>query len=68
MEKLESFVEACTSEKKLEDAVIAQDLQQVQNIWKIRDGLAEAVVKHGAGSSLSCLLLHSQSADTALVL
>jgi phage-related protein len=47
MEKLEAFVDECSTLEGMLDAVIAQDSLQTQNIWAIRDGMAEAVVKHG---------------------
>jgi hypothetical protein len=47
MEKLEAFVEECSAMHGMHDAVIARDSLQTQNIWAIRDGMAEAVVKHG---------------------
>eukprot|EP00892_Ulva_mutabilis_P012695 jgi/Ulvmu1/9799/UM056_0039.1 len=47
VEKLEAFVEACSSSSQFEDAVIAQDMQQAQNIWQIREGISESLNKHG---------------------
>ena len=50
MQKLEAFVDACAALPGMHDAVIAQDSQQTANLWRLRDGMAEAVVKHGARS------------------
>lgn len=47
MEKLEAFVEACSSCAHFEDAVIAQDMNQAHNIWQIREGISESLNKHG---------------------
>ena len=59
MEKLEAFVEACCALRGVHDAVIAQDLQQTANIWRLRDGMAEAVVKHGAPRPLALAYRHA---------
>jgi hypothetical protein len=48
MEKLEAFVDECSILEEMQDAVIAQDSLQTQNIWKIREGISESVIKHGA--------------------
>ena len=48
MEKLEAFVEACCALRGVHDAVIAQDSQQTANIWRLREGIPEGVIKHGA--------------------
>lgn len=53
MEKLETFVEECSQLDTMQDAVIAQDSLQTQNIWAIRDGMAEAVVRHGSAHTIS---------------
>jgi D-2-hydroxyglutarate dehydrogenase len=56
MEKLEAFVEECSELDAMHDAVIARDSQQTQNIWKIREGIPEGVIKHGVRRSLQFLL------------
>lgn len=53
MAKLEAFVEECSELPAMQDAVIAQDSQQTQNIWKIREGIPEGVIKQG--KPLCCL-------------
>ena len=47
MEKLEAFVEECSTLDAMKDAVIAQDSLQAQNIWNIREGIPEAIIRHG---------------------
>jgi D-2-hydroxyglutarate dehydrogenase len=47
MEKLEAFVKECGTLDQVVDAVVAQDSSQAQNIWRIREGIPESIIRHG---------------------
>ena len=48
MQKLEAFVDACAALPGMHDAVIAQDSQQTANLWRLREGIPEGIIKQGA--------------------
>lgn len=46
-EKLSSLLEILMEEDIVQDGVVAQDETQIQNLWKYREFVPEAVSKHG---------------------
>eukprot|EP00871_Galdieria_phlegrea_P006011 jgi/Galph1/898/GphlegSOOS_G5687.1 len=47
MEKLEHFLESCYGCDLIQDAVLAQDQTQMEQLWNLRESLPEAVSKSG---------------------
>jgi len=46
-EKLDAFLFAAMEEGSVADGVLAQDEKQKQNLWRLREGVAESLSKHG---------------------
>lgn len=46
-EKFQSFLESCLQSSYITDGVIAQDLEQAENFWRLREGTATATKKSG---------------------
>ncbi|KDO71039.1 hypothetical protein CISIN_1g0091122mg, partial [Citrus sinensis] len=47
-EKLEAFLLSSMEGGLISDGVIAQDINQASSFWRIREGIAEALMKAGA--------------------
>lgn len=47
-EKFDDFMEACISQGLLDDGIVAQDTSQANDIWRLREGVTEALRVRGA--------------------
>jgi len=47
-EKFDDFMESCISKELLDDGIVAQDMSQVNDVWRLREGVTEALRIRGA--------------------